>query len=69
MMTNTLKGAKVTFGGTVDSDVVISADDLTWTLKVDYDADTRELIFDTVVAPNMWLAIGFSNDLLEADVI
>ena len=66
---NTLKGAKITFAGGVDGDVLITADDLTWSLKINYDADFRELIFDTVMAPNMWLAIGLANNLVEADVI
>ena len=66
---NTLKGAKITFAGAVDGDVLITADDLTWSLKINYDADFQELIFDTVMAPNMWLAIGLANNLVEADVI
>jgi len=67
--TNTLKGAKITFASAVDGGVLITADDLTWSLKINYDADFRELIFDTVMAPNMWLAIGLANNLVEADVI
>jgi len=66
---NTLKGAKITFASAVDGDVLITADDLTWSLKINYDADFQELIFDTVMAPNMWLAIGLANNLVEADVI
>lgn len=40
-----------------------------WQLTFDLDMKTNELIFKTVLAPNMWLAIGLSNDLLDADII
>ena len=66
---NTLKNAQVNFLGAGKSDFEVRADDLTWTLKVNYDASTRELIFDTEIAPNMWFAIGLAYDLLDGDVI
>jgi hypothetical protein len=46
---------------------VLSSDD--WTLKINVDIDSQELIFETVLAPNKWLAIGLAYDLLEADIM
>ena len=65
MISSGLAAANVSFGG--DDDVVFSSDD--WTLKINVDIVSQELIFETVLAPNKWLAIGLAYDLLEADII
>ena len=33
------------------------------------DTEAQELIFSADLAPNKWLAVGFSDNLIEADVI
>lgn len=60
-----LVNASVNFEG--EDDVTISNDD--WTLTMNLDVESRELIFNVIIAPNKWLAIGLANDFFNADVI
>ena len=34
-----------------------------------FDLKAEELILNTILGPNKWLAIGLANNLLDADVI
>ena len=40
-----------------------------WAMTINFDLETNELIFKTVLGPDKWLAIGLANNLTDADVI
>ena len=40
-----------------------------WTMTMKFDLKAEELILNTILGPNKWLAIGLANNLLDADVI
>ena len=40
-----------------------------WTLSMNLDLEAKEIVFRTDIDLNKWLAIGFANNLLDADVI
>ena len=40
-----------------------------WTMTINFDPEADELLFNTVMGPNKWLAIGLANNLIESDVI
>ena len=38
-------------------------------MTINFDPEADELLFNTVMGPNKWLAIGLANNLIESDVI
>ena len=69
---NELIDIQVDFGGegdVVNKDYDIAFTHADWTLTIVFDLEADELIFNTVLGPNRWLALGLSNNLLNADVI
>ena len=68
---NELKGdTKVEYkerGGDWDFDVQLTNTD--WSMTIFFNLEANELVFETVMRPNKWLAIGLANNLLDADVI
>ena len=40
-----------------------------WTMSLNLDTEANELIFDVEMASDKWLAIGFADNLINADVI
>lgn len=45
---------------------LINAD---WSMTITFDTENDELLFNTVMEPNKWLAIGLANNLIESDII
>ena len=40
-----------------------------WTLNLCLDTEHDEMIFDVEIVPDSWLAVGISNDWMDADII
>ena len=40
-----------------------------WTMTINFDLEAQELIFKTILRTNKWLAVGFSDSLINAAVI
>ena len=38
-------------------------------MTINFDPEADELLFNTVIGPDKWLAIGLANNLIESDVI
>ena len=65
-----MKDLKVMQGPRDDSnEETITVEHSEWTLDIDLDLKSDSLIFQVVIQPNRWLAIGLSNDLLETKII
>ena len=54
-----------------DEDIskLIRLEHLDWSLDISLDPDVNSLMFQAIVQPNKWLAIGYSNALLETKII
>ena len=48
---------------------LITVEHSEWTLDIGRDLKSDSLIFQVIIQPNRWLAIGLSNDLLETKII
>ncbi len=51
------------------NDFKIEADNNDWRFSLDLDTETEELIFNVDVSVRKWLAVGFADDLQDADII
>ncbi len=51
------------------NDFKVEADNNDWSFSLDIDTDTEELIFNVDVSVRKWLAVGFADDLQDADII
>ena len=61
-----IQGHKADFD--IEKDIVLEY--LDWTLDIRPDLATNSLVFQAVIAPNRWLAIGLQNsNLLDKDII
>ena len=40
-----------------------------WSMTITFDPENDEILFNTVIEPNKWLAIGLANNLIESDII
>ena len=40
-----------------------------WTMSMNLDTEANELIFDVEMISDKWLAVGFADNLINADVI
>lgn len=38
-------------------------------MTINFDLEANELVFDTVLGKNRWLAIGLADNLFDADII
>ena len=60
---------QVDYGGEENTSYDVSFTHSDWTMTLDFDLEADRLIFNTVLGPNKWLAIGLANNLIDSDVI
>ena len=61
---------QVDFGEAEGEDYDCKLTNAHWSMTINFDPANDELLFNIVMGPNKWLAIGFANNLIESvDII